>query len=148
MKHIIFALMAAIAASGCTRNYTKEDIALGTGAVTGALIGRTIGSGTTREVATIAGAIAGAYVGRSIGRYMDEVDRMRLNKALETTRTGQAASWRNPDSGNRYSVTPTRTTYTQSSPCREYSIQAVIGGRSQTVHGRACRQPDGKWVVS
>jgi surface antigen len=84
-------------------------------------------------------------VGGSIGRTMDEVDRMRTAQALEAVRTGVPSTWQNPDTGNQYSVTPTRTTMTATGPCREYTVKALIGGRPETVYGTACRQPDGSW---
>ena len=30
-------------------------------------------------------------------------------------------------------------------PCRNYSSEAIIDGKRQTVHGTACRQTDGSW---
>lgn len=51
-------------------------------------------------------------------------------------RTGVPSTWRNPDNGNQYVVTPTKTHETASGPCREYTIDAVIGGK-----------PDGSWKI-
>ncbi|MFN2310279.1 MAG: RT0821/Lpp0805 family surface protein, partial [Gammaproteobacteria bacterium] len=66
---------------------------------------------------------------------------------LETVRTGVPAQWRNPDTGNQYTVTPTHTYENPTGPCREYSIDAVVGGRPDKVYGTACRQADGSWQV-
>ena len=91
------------------------------------------------------GAVAGAVIGGNIGRNMDETDRMKTQQALEPTRTGAPAQWRNPDSGNQYTVVPTRTYQAAQGPCREYTMDAVIGGRTEKVYGTACRQADGSW---
>lgn len=72
---------------------------------------------------------------------------MKTAQTLETVRTGVPFSWRNPDSGNEYMVLPTRTLDTASGPCRDYSIDAVIAGKKDTLFGTACRQSDGSWQV-
>ena len=95
--------------------------------------------------AIIAGTMAGAAIGGSVGQTMDEVDRMNTAQSLEAVRTGVPSTWRNPDTGNQYSVTPTRTFGTSAGPCRDYTIDALIEGRRETVHGTACREPDGSW---
>ena len=78
---------------------------------------------------------------------MDDTDRLKAAQALETSPTGVASQWRNPDTGYEYVVTPTRTVQTAQGPCREYTMDGVIGGRSEKVYGTACRQPDGSWRV-
>ncbi|MHB8474606.1 MAG: RT0821/Lpp0805 family surface protein [Gammaproteobacteria bacterium] len=80
---------------------------------------------------------------------MDETGALRSQNAFEYNRTNQPATWQNPDSGNQYTVTPTRT-YTQQSGqvCREYTTKAVINGQQQVVVGTACRQLDGSWHAS
>ncbi len=98
-----------------------------------------------RTAAIIAGTMAGAAIGGSIGQTMDEVDRMKAAQSLEVVRTGVPSTWRNPDTGTQYSVTPTRTFVTSTGPCRDYTINAMIEGRQETVRGTACRQPDGSW---
>lgn len=40
-------------------------------------------------------------------------------------------------------MTPTKIYETTSGPCREYTIDALIGGKKEKVYGTACRQPDG-----
>jgi surface antigen len=71
------------------------------------------------------------------------------NRTLESAPTGQAASWRNPDSGNSGTVTPTRT-YQRSGGeyCREYTQTVRVGGKTEEAYGTACRQPDGTWKTS
>ena len=98
----------------------------------------------------ILGTLAGAAVGGSVGPSMAETDRLKTAHALENVRTGVPTSWRNPDSGNQYTVVPTRTyddVQRAQGPCREYTVDAMVGGRRDKVYGTACRQPDGSWKV-
>jgi surface antigen len=44
-------------------------------------------------------------------------------------------------------VVPTRTYASAQGPCREYTMDAVVGGRPENVYGTACRQADGSWRV-
>ena len=142
------ALAAALATSGCsTYQGQSEQAGMVIGGVLGGVLGNQVGGGRGRTAAIIAGTMAGAAIGGAIGRTMDEVDRMRTAATLENVRTGVSSSWRNPDTGYRYTVTPTETYETSSGPCREYVIDAEIGGRTEQVYGTACRQPDGSWRI-
>ena len=142
---MLLSLIAAVALllGGCQT--TKETQGQVIGAIAGGVLGSQIGGGSGRTAATIAGTLLGGFVGGNIGRQMDDGDRYRAGEALERTPTYQSTSWENPDTGNRYSVTPTRTYYDSDRPCREYTTEAWIGGREETVYGTACRQPDGSW---
>ena len=137
---------SALALPACENPPTKEQKGAVAGAVVGGVVGSTIGGGTGRTVAIVAGTVAGALIGGNIGRKMDEADRMKAAQALETTPTGQHSTWRNPDNGNQYTVTPTRTYEAASGPCREYTIDASVDGKPDKVNGTACRQADGSWT--
>ena len=117
------------------------------GGALGGLLGAQVDSShhEARTAAIIVGTLAGAAIGGSVGRSMDDVDRLKTSQTLETVRTGVSSSWRNPDTGNQYAVTPTRTYDSGSGPCREYVINAAIGGKPEKVYGTACRQADGSW---
>ena len=91
--------------------------------------------------------VAGAAIGGSVGRSMDETDRLKAASTLETVRTGVPSEWTNPDTGYEYTMTPTRTYQTSEGPCREYTMDATIGGNTEQIHGTACRQADGSWKV-
>jgi surface antigen len=132
---------------GCTQ-VSNEGMGTVTGGVLGGLIGSQFGGGAGKVAAAAGGALLGAYLGGNIGKTMDKVDQMNMQRALETEPTGQSMHWQNPDNGNRYSVEPTKTYYSQKQPCREYITRAVIDGKNQQIHGRACRQADGSWKVS
>jgi len=126
-------------------NPSQRDTGMVIGGILGGVIGHEVGGGSGRTAATIVGTLIGAAIGGSIGRSMDETDRIKTARTLETVRTGVPSQWVNPDSGHRYTVMPTRTYDHPTGPCREYTVDAVIGGSADKVYGTACRQPDGSW---
>lgn len=116
------------------------------GAVLGAVVGNQFGKGRGRTVATVGGAVLGAVVGSHIGRSMARSDHERVVYVLESSRTGRAVEWRNPDTGNDYTVTPIRTYRNgEGQDCREYTVWGWIGGFEEQLHGHACRMADGQW---
>jgi len=143
MTSILLLSSATVLMNGCaTREQTGQVI----GGVAGAAAGTQVGGGTGRTIATIGGAIIGAAVGGAIGSRMDDNDRQQTGFALENSETGQTTQWVNPDTGYRYEVLPTSTFQSNSGqPCRNYTMQAVIDGRNETITGTACRQADGTW---
>ena len=145
MKKLAIASLSLLLV-GCA-SMNNEGVGTISGGVIGGLIGSQFGGGTGKVVAAAGGAIVGAYLGGQIGKTMDKVDRMEMQRALETAPTGRAINWSNPDTGNHYTVQPTRTYYRERLPCREYLTKAIIDGRKQTLRGSACRQPDGTWHV-
>lgn len=138
------ALALALALPGCA---TKEETGALVGGAVGAAVGSTVGKGSGRTAAIIMGTMVGSVVGSSVGRYMDQQDKIRTAEVMEYNRTNQPTSWRNPDTHNEYTVTPTRTYERTAGPCREFTMQANVGGRPETVYGTACRQPDGSWKI-
>lgn len=125
----------------------REALGSVVGAVVGGAAGSRIGKGDGRVAATVIGAIVGYMVGGSVGRSMDAADRACVGQALEYGAPNQPVAWRNPDSGVAYRITPKRTYHTDGRYCREFTRQALIGGRTQTVYGTACRQADGSWKI-
>jgi surface antigen len=144
---LIAALATALALPGCATDSPKQNTGTVIGGVAGGVLGSQVGKGHGKTAATIIGAIAGAAIGGAIGKSMDDVDRMKMAQALENNRTGTPYSWHNPDTDANYTVTPTRTYTTAGGPCREFTTEAVIGGKRETVYGTACRQPDGAWKI-
>lgn len=145
LKVLTCLLASSLVLTAC--NPTKQDIGTLAGAGAGAAVGAQVGGGTGQLAAVAIGTLVGGYIGGQIGKTMDDVDRMKMNRALETQPTGQAYTWENPDSGTDYAVTPTETYQRDGRPCRDYTTEAVIDGKREVVHGTACRQPDGKWVA-
>ncbi len=105
---LVFAIVIATIALSACETY-KQTTGTVIGAIAGGVIGHQIGSGSGNTIATIAGTILGGYIGGKVGRQMDDKDRQQTAAALETTPTYETSSWTNPDTGNRYEVTPTRT---------------------------------------
>jgi surface antigen len=150
MRKTLVSLMLAgsVALSGCATYQGPHEQA---GMVIGGVLGGMLGAQAPRRDRTamiIAGTLVGAAIGGAVGQSMDQTDRLKTAQTLETVRTGVPARWVNPDTGNQYTVVPTRTYETTAGPCREYTVDAIIGGRVEQVYGTACRQPDGSWRVS
>jgi surface antigen len=149
-KLMPFACVSALALvlTGCgPGGFTNQNVGAVTGGVVGGLLGNSIGGGSGKVVATIGGAIIGSMIGGGIGAQMDRADQARVRQCINNVPTGRVSSWTNPDTGNRYSVQPTRTYYQDSQPCREFTTIAVIGGKRQKMYGTACRQTDGSWQM-
>lgn len=129
----------------------KQSMGTLGGAVLGGLAGSQFGGGEGRLWTTGAGVLLGAIVGGNIGKSLDRADRAYMGQTtynvLENGRSGQTATWRNPDSGNYGTVTPERAYQNGGDYCREYSQTVTIGGRSERAYGTACRQPDGSWQI-
>jgi surface antigen len=144
---IVAVISSLLFLQGCeTTSHAQEGEVIG--AVLGGVVGAQVGHGDTRTAAIILGTIAGSMIGRHIGQSMDDTDRMMTARTLNDSRSGQATSWVNPDTGYRYTVTPTRTYEESGGPCREFQLDATVGGRTdQDVHGTACLQADGSWLV-
>jgi surface antigen len=132
--------------SSCANGPNKAGMGAAGGAAGGAIIGQAIGHNTE---ATLIGAIAGGLLGYIIGNEMDKYDREQLNHVYERGVSGQANTWKNPDNGNSYRVTP-QPAYTNPSnnrPCRKAEIQSVINGKQETVYTTACRDQYGHWQL-
>ncbi len=148
MRTIALLVTWVLLFSGCASQYgPNEQAGMIIGGALGGVLGSEIGGGHGRTAAIIVGTLAGTAVGGAVGRSMDETDRMKTALALENVRTGVTSTWRNPDTAAEYAVTPTRTLETTAGPCRDFTMQAVIGGETQTVYGTACREPDGTWTM-
>ena len=146
------AVVAALALAGCENAGKNETGGTLIGAAVGGLVGAQFGSGTGKIIAATLGVLAGAWAGGELGKFLDEVDREKMQKtaqtSLENNRTGQSASWSNPDNGNSGTVTPTKTYQTASGQnCREYQQTVTVGGKTEEAWGTACRQPDGTWKI-
>jgi surface antigen len=141
-KIVIVALCIAIAAAsfGCAN---RAQSGAGVGALSGALIGSLV-SGNKLVGAGI-GAGIGLALGYIIGNEWEKYDQQRLNRTLETNRTGQTSTWRNPDTGAYYEATPTRTYTTDERVYRDVKLKAEVDGQEEVVYAKAYRQPDGSW---
>jgi surface antigen len=138
-------LLAALGLPSCANPPTQQQSGMIVGGILGGVLGSQVGRGDGRTAATILGTVIGAAIGGNVGRSMDETDRIKAAHSLENVRTGVPSRWVNPDTRNQYTVVPTRTYDSPSGPCREYTVDAVVGGKTEKVFGTACRQSDGSW---
>ena len=149
MKKIVWGAAIIIGLSqiaGCA--VTRQDSGALMGAVVGGVVGNQVGGGRGKDLATAVGVFAGALAGSNIGKSLDQLDAANTQRALESSQTNQTSSWVNPDSGNSYAVTPTKTYQTAAGRyCREYQSTVTVGSRPQDAYGTACRQPDGSWEI-
>lgn len=147
------AALVAVALSACEgQQMNKESVGTVLGGIGGAVLGAQFGKGTGSLVGVAAGALAGAYLGNQIGTSLDKADRAQMEQASQRATAapiGQQISWRNPDSGNSGTITPTRegTNNATGEYCREFQQTVTVGGKSEQAFGTACRQPDGSWRV-
>jgi surface antigen len=108
--------------------------------------------GSGKLAMTTPGVLAGGLVGVQIGKSLDEADVAYANRTaqrgFETAPTGQSVAWTNPDTGNRGTITPTRTYQMPGGQyCREFTHTVTVRGHTQEGIGTACRQPDGSWQI-
>lgn len=159
MKKSVLLLATVALLTACTNDgtgtRTGDKQALGTllGAAGGAVLGSNVGHGKGNIASIAVGTLLGAYMGSEIGSSLDKADLMYANgaaqNAFETLPSGQSSTWRNPDSGNYGTVTPTATHQTsQGQYCREYQQTVTVQGQTQQAFGTACRQPDGSWKIT
>ncbi|MDQ7954818.1 MAG: RT0821/Lpp0805 family surface protein [Pseudomonadota bacterium] len=96
---------------------------------------------------TLTGSLAGAALGSVAARAMDDSDRRRAAVSLDGGPDGQPSAWRNPETGDRFIFTPLRSFTLDGARCRDFRVEATVGGRSDSIAGSACRQADGGWRV-
>lgn len=138
------------ASYGCDRSMltgNKTLLSQILGGAGGAVVGAQFGKGNGKLAATAGGALLGVLLGTEIGGSLDAADAACANQTLELADTGRPVVWNNPDAGAQYTMTPTRTYEASGTFCREYTMRARVGGRSQEAYGTACRQPDGSWRI-
>ncbi len=156
IKKYLVAISALFLLTSCLTNEAGKTnkAAVGTfaGGIAGALLGSTMGKGSGKSVAIATGAILGSFAGNAFGRSLDQKDLEMHNhaqsSALESNRVGVSSTWRNPDSGVSGSITPTKTYQNNHGEyCREYTQKIVVGGKTESGYGVACRQVDGSWKI-
>ena len=128
----------------------KQAVGTAIGAAVGGFAGSKIGKDEGQLAATAGGALLGAWLGSEVGKSLDRADQLFQERAtqaaLEKNPTGQATTWTNPDSGHTGMVTPVKTYEHQGRPCRDFTQQVTIEGKTETVTGRACRDRHG-WTM-
>jgi surface antigen len=148
----VLLLFAVTSCASAQKTYQDNPKAV-LGSVLGAAVGGGIAAAAGGDAGVIvASALGGALVGGFIGHKLDDRDKRMAaeaaQRAFEQNRSGQTSDWRNPDSGNSGSVTPTRTYQLATGQyCREYRQDIYIGNEKHQTYGTACRQADGTWKV-
>ena len=118
------------------------------GGAAGGLVGSQIGDGTGQMAAVGAGVFLGAILGNNIGASVDAHDRNCMARTLGQVPDNQQVVWQNPNTGQDYAVTPTRSYDARDGRyCREYTAESIVGGQVQQTYGTACWQPDGSWQI-
>ncbi len=139
---VVVMLLLSLMLASCVAQKAKTG-AVG-GAAGGALLGQAIGHNTQ---STLIGAAVGTMLGYMIGNEMDKFDQEQLGQSYETTPSRQTSRWVNPDTGNRYAVTPQPAYQDQTGrDCREAEILATINGQPEKTITKACRE-NGRWVI-
>lgn len=149
MKHVITGLLICslfLLTSCANTGMNKGQQGVIGGAAGGALIGQMIGHNTE---ATLIGMAVGTMLGYIVGNEMDKYDREQLNHVYARGVSGTTSAWVNPDTGNRYSVTPEPAFSNPQSnqPCRKAEIIAVIDGKEEKTYSTACRDANGHWQL-
>ncbi len=98
------------------------------------------------------GVLLNAMAGSEVGEALVKEDQPYAEGAAQKSYTvalGQPVLWYNPDSGHYGTVTTTREGRDTATGwyCRDFRQNVVVGGKSQNTFGKACRQPNGKWLI-
>jgi surface antigen len=146
---VLCAVALVFSACASAQNNPKTTVGALGGAAAGGLIGAAAGGS---PAAIAGGVILGGLLGGAVGNALDQRDKDLAMKqaqySLENSQAGQSSQWRNPDSGNSGSFTPTRTYETETGqPCREYTQEILVAGEKHESYGTACRQADGSWKI-
>ncbi len=144
---LAFALMIFILAGCQTTKGTN-------GAMLGTLAGATVGAltaGNKVQGAAI-GAGAGMLVGYIVGNEMekmDEYDLSQVSNTLESTPSGHATQWVNPDTRTYYEAVPEPPRRHRDGRVeRDVTMRMrMADGSTETVYAKAYRQPDGSWQL-
>ncbi len=155
LRKVMALSLGAIVLVGCQtdmQNNPKQTIGTILGAGLGGLVGAGVGSGKGQLAAVAIGVLAGSYFGSEIGKSLDSADKAYMDKSakdgLEYSKSGTTTAWKNPDSGNSGTFTPTKTIQTSvGNNCREFETTIYVEGKEETATGEACRQEDGTWKV-
>lgn len=121
------------------------------GAVLGGVVGGAVGSrasGEDRPVAILVGSVIGAVLGAEIGRRMDEEDRACMGHSLELADGGRPVMWSNQGAQTTYILTPLDKVQRGDQPCRDFSLEVRMAGRTDLSHQRACRSAAGRWDLA
>jgi surface antigen len=151
MQKLVPVVALALALAACAQPGTGSGLSPAPGATApdGAATGAQFATGSGNPLLTPIGASTPAAppplpLDKADADYASRT----AQRGFETAPTGQSVAWTNPDTGNRGTLTPTRTYQMPSGQyCREFTQTITVGGKTREGIGTACRQPDGSWRV-
>jgi surface antigen len=120
---------------------------------------RVAGAGPTRRwigVAFVALGVAACSINSppqpAAGNALSVEDQQHASaaqiQALETSPSGAAISWSNPETGRYGNIVPGPAYVTNGVTCRPYTDTRYIDGNTLTERGTGCRNPDGTWTMA
>ena len=120
---------------------------------------RVAGAGPTRRwigVAFVALGVAACSINSppqpAAGNALSVEDQQHASaaqiQALETSPSGAAISWSNPETGRYGNIVPGPAYVTNGVTCRQYTDTRYIDGNTLTERGTGCRNPDGTWTMA
>jgi surface antigen len=144
IKSVILAASACLVVSCSSSNTQGENTTIG--AVTGAVVGGVAGGAVGGGAAVAAGIVGGALIGGVAGHSMEHSDYRQASYALSHTPKHKSHHWKSKN-GTVYTVIPTSKSMKMygHSHCRSYTMTAHQNGKSEKVHGVACRKANGSW---
>jgi surface antigen len=155
MKKLISGVVAGsmlVVLTGCTatgqpNGITNEQGGTVIGAVAGGLVGSTIGGGTGTVIAVIGGTLLGGFIGNRVGHYMDQQSQIAANQAAQNAMdSGSAQNWHSSTAHGR--VVPHKAYHKNGHMCRPFTTSVTMNdGKMHTIHGTACKNSKGQWVV-
>ncbi|MCZ4306219.1 hypothetical protein O4G98_15900 [Zoogloeaceae bacterium G21618-S1] len=122
---------------------STEAVGAVVGGVIGGAIGSTVGQGDGRRIAVVLGTVIGSIVGAGAARDLGDLDRACLGHALELSGDRHRVSWRNPDTGIDYLLSPVRSVKRDGLVCREFDLTAA-GKKHRRL---ACAEGNGRWQM-
>ena len=151
----VVAALGATALSGCETVERETGIGKGaqTGALGGAAVGGVISAIAGANPAWIAGStILGAVAGGLLGDYLTKQDREQHARssyqAFESKSAGGQIDWTNAESGNNGTTKIDRVyRTTEGRLCKDFTQTINAGGRTETINGTTCQEPDGTWKM-
>ncbi|WP_316899085.1 glycine zipper domain-containing protein [Pseudodesulfovibrio indicus] len=148
MKTAVSLVLMISLLAGCQTTQAQNAATLGTlaGATLGALTFKNKISGAA--IGAGAGMLVGYIAGNEMDKY-DSYDRNRISNTLETTPSGHASQWVNPDTRTQYQAIPEPPRAMHDGRVeRDVTVNArMADGSTQTVYAKAYRQPDGSWQL-
>lgn len=148
IKLIAFIAISSFLLSSCISNLKPGAT---TGGVAGALAGGVACAkfvdGESKWLATAGCALVGGVIGGWFGHKLwDEKDEKEAIRILNNSNDGDAMSWKNPDTNNKFKMTLLETSSnSDGQKCRQFEL--VTNG-NPSENRNACRNKNGRWKFS